>query len=175
MEETELLGRYLDNLAQENRQLERMLVSGQGKQMAIVSNDVDGLDRIVQEETGFLRELRALEAGRKKLQADLAGIWGLSHTQSQQLNSVTVLSILTDRDNKVFRSYQEMIGLIKKNMRRLQDLNKENQELTALALEYIDDIQLLLLGEENAGLYSGEGEAVVDMPRPSLKLLDRKI
>jgi hypothetical protein len=169
------LGTYLEILTAENQQISDLLESGRRKRRAIIGNHIDRLDQLVAEETGYLRELQRLEILRAKTEVELAKIWELPGEERLNLNAVAMLEVIERREPQRLKFFRGIIDLIKKNMLRLQELNQENQELTALALDYVDEMQQLILGEENAGLYSGAGETLDDMPRPTLKLIDKKV
>jgi flagellar biosynthesis/type III secretory pathway chaperone len=167
------LQKYLEHLWLENRQLETMIASGQRKRLAIIGNQVEELDRLLAEENVALQELRRLEGARGRLETDLAGYWALP--DASVLNAAAAAELWAQRLPESSPRFRQVIASIRENMARLMRLNQENQELIALALDYIDDMQRLLVGEENAGLYSGAGLTEADEPRPVLKLLDKKI
>jgi hypothetical protein len=170
-----LVDAYLDILIRANRQLEAMLSSGQQKRRAIVGDHIDDLNRLIAEEGQYLQEIQRLESRRNQLETALAETWQLSAEQRSALNAVTVTGFLAERAPESLKLFQEIIELIKENMGALQMLNQENQELTFLALSYIDEMQGLLLGEDDAGVYSGEGDVLDAEQRPSFRLLDKKI
>ena len=173
MTQEELLNKYFKVLEQLNAELDGLIESSRRKRLVIVSNNTAELNRINQQDEQRLNALHKLENSRMKALDAIAEAWGIS---AGELTAQAMITLIDQSNQSALSFYQPMIELLKDNMTRLQDLNRENQELTLLALDYIDEVQHLILSVENPGVYSDEADGALDEHvRKSIKLIDKKV
>ena len=173
MAEQDLLAKYLTVLDTINTGLSKLIDNEMLKRQLIITNDIEALNRMTQQEEKQLWELKNNETLRTNILRDLSKTLQIPLAQ---INSVSLEEYIGRQDQDDLKFYRTMIDLIKKNMQQLQDLNRENQALTLMALDYIDEMQHLILGEDNPGIYTDEENGVLEEHmRKSIKLIDKKV
>lgn len=145
---------------------------GLKKQRLIIENQVKELDELLRQEATIVSNLTRLEGSRFKLQISLAETWGIAVAD---LTAATLVEKLQPEHPELAAKLAEEINHLDYNLTRLKAINKHNDELIEQALEYIDNMQVLIDGDI-AGIYSSQGERSDETPsRPRLNLLDKKV
>lgn len=162
---------YMQRIVEEKEIIEALLEIGQEKHRLIILGDVEELDKIIQKEGIMISHLEKVEGARFKFQGELAAKRGIS---IEELTARCMYEMLQD-------DYPDMATRIKneteelgKSLEFLKNINKENNELLNMSMEYINEMRSILTGD-GAGTYSARGKEIDENPsRPDVRLLDTK-
>jgi flagellar biosynthesis/type III secretory pathway chaperone len=139
----------------------------QKKKQALISADVEELDRLIKQEEALILQIGKQEIARNQITLDLASVYGLSAKEftlakAKELGGAEVAAQLQVVENEL----TSIIG-------DLAPLNKTNSELIQQSLNYVN-YSLNLLTQNSAGTnYAAKG-ADKSAPR-SKTLIDAKV
>lgn len=160
-----------DTMVQENKLLQTLCQIGEDKKKLIILGKLEELEQITQREGLIASNLEKVEAERFKNQQKLAAIWEMP---AEELVASTLIEKARQEISACAADLQKEVEQLNISIARLNDINSENNELINMSLDYIDEMQAVLVGQ-SAGTYSNAAEQVDESSsRPSIRLLDTK-
>ncbi|MEA1962366.1 MAG: flagellar protein FlgN [Bacillota bacterium] len=167
----DLINEFITVLLRENSVLEQLIEISTEKQKMIILGQTEELDKLVQKEGIVVSNLGKLEDARFQYQIKLAQGWKL---QAEELSSARLIEKMTPTHPGLLPDLKHQLEHLQEALRKLKDINNENNELLKMSLDYIEEMQYLL-GGEDAGTYSEKGlQSNPYQDRPSSSILDRK-
>lgn len=162
---------YGQVLIKENQAIDKLLVLGEEKMNCIILGKVKELDKILSKEGIIAANLEKTENERIQLHAQIAERWGIA---AQELTAKMLVQLSREKTMAEADLLEQQIEHMEKIIFKLQDINRQNNELIGASLEYIDNMQAMLIGED-AGTYSDKGTpANENNTRPAYRLIDKK-
>lgn len=166
-----LIQDFIQVLSKENEFLDKLYIFGEEKKEMIILGKVQDLDKLLQKEGIVVSNLEKTEKVRLKLQEQLAGIWGMA---VEELTAAAIIKKGQESLPLFSDQVKQEIEHMQTTIQRLQEINRENNELIGASLEYIDNMQAMLMGDITA-TYSEKGTPAGDNPsRAAFRLLDKK-
>lgn len=167
-----IIPEFIHLLIKENEAVDKLLGMSEEKQRVIILGKVQELDKIVQKEAAIVANLDKLEGARFKLQEKMASYWGIKVEE-------LIAAVIIEKTQELLPAFQQELTQeimhLEASISRLQLINKENNDLIGMSLEYIDTIKTMINGD-GAGTYSDQGmQADESANRPAKRLLDKKI
>ena len=162
---------FIQTLIEENMLLEKLLAFGEEKKQIIILGKIQELDKLVQKEQIIVSNLEKIENTRFELHEQIARRWEM------QVEELTASS-LVEKSQEILPLFtvqlKQEIEHIETAINRLRKINQENNELIGMSLEYIDNMQSMLIGDL-AGTYSESGtQASEGNSRAAFRILDKK-
>lgn len=166
-----IIQEFIETLIKENTLLDKLLELGEEKKQIVILGKIQELDKLMQKEHVTASNLEKIENTRLKLHAQIAQRWEMP------VEELTADSLIekSQADLPLFADQlKQEIEHTETTINRLQEVNQENNELIGMSLEYIDNMQSMLIGDL-AGTYSEKGtQASESNSRPALKIVDKK-
>lgn len=167
-----LLQNFITAVRKETSILDDLAQVGCEKKQYIIRNQFQELDTLVQKEGIVVSGLQRAEDARFKLQRELARIWEIS---PEELTATVLIARLNQEKSSLAGEAEQVMRELNKTAKQLQAINRENQELTNYALDYLDYLLASVQGDV-AGIYSENGREAEERPlRPARQLLDRTV
>ncbi|HWP95340.1 MAG TPA: flagellar protein FlgN [Syntrophomonadaceae bacterium] len=165
-----LIRSLLAAVRKETSILDSLVQLGYEKKQLIIRNQFRELDTLVQKEGIVVSGLQRAEDARFKLQGELAQTWDIL---PEDLTATVLTTRLQMEEFSAASDAEQALLELNKAAKQLQSINKDNQELTNYALDYLDYLLTMMQGDV-AGIYSENGrEAEERSFRPARQLLDR--
>lgn len=141
-----------NGLEQERKVYARLLELGLGKKEALVKNDIDAINKTLEQETECMKKLRELNTIQMGNLDRLAEHFHLDHRP----NLSEIISLTDDEAEK--RKLREMQDAFHALIKEFRSVNEQNQKLLETQMQYTDFCLELLTQEETVGdLYSNSG------------------
>lgn len=166
-----LIRKFVTAVREETSILNSLVKIGEEKHRLIILNKVRELDTLVQKEGIMVSALQRTEDARFKLQQELANLWTLP---VGQLTLTVFIEKIRATRLSILPEAEEALDDLKSAVKKLQQVNRQNRELTDYALEYVDYLWTLLEGD-GTGVYSERGAEAEDKPYRAHKVFDRKV
>lgn len=159
-------------LARQNRIMDQLFELSQEKQRMIILNHAEELDKLVQKEGIIVSNLKKLEDARFQHQKQLARDWDRSVSD---LTASLILEAVRSSHLELWPEMKAQVEHMEHSIQQLKEINDQNNEFLSLSLEYIEEMQYLLSGDD-AGTYSDKGiQEPTYETRASRNILDRKV
>ncbi len=166
-----IIEEYIQTLIKENDLLDKLLELGEEKKQIIILGKIQELDKLIQKESITASNLERTENARFKLHVQIAQRWEMP---AEELTAGTLIEKSQASQPLFTDQLKQEIEHMGTTINRLREINRENNELIGMSLEYIDNMQSILIGDL-AGTYSEKGtQASENNSRPAFKILDKK-
>lgn len=162
---------YGQILIKENQAIDKLLALGEEKKSCIILGKVKDLDKLLSKEGLIAANLEKLENERIKIHAEAAAQMGMP---APELTAKRLVQTSREKTIPGTDLLIEQIEHMEKTIFQLRDINTQNNELIGASLEYIDNMQAMLIGDD-AGIYSDRGTPASEHnTRPAYRLIDKK-
>ncbi|NLO47750.1 MAG: flagellar protein FlgN [Clostridiales bacterium] len=165
----------LDNmitlLSEQNRIQKELLGLSYEKRRAVLNNQTDLINRVVQKEFMFLTAAQALEKKREQALSVLSKHFGIPESE------ITVTVIIERTSGELQRKFTAVQKELSAVIKTQAELNRLNQDLLKTQLEYTDMMLNLLVGPEDPlnNFYDDNGKMSEQTPRKKAGLIDRQV
>ena len=165
----------LDNmitLLSEQKKIQKELLSlSYEKRRAVLNNQTDLINGIVQKESMFLTATQALEKKREQVLSVLSKHFGMPE------NEITVTVIIKKTSGELQREFIAAQKELSAVLKTQTELNHLNQDLLKTQLDYTNMMLNLLVGPEDPlnNLYDDNGKMSEQTPRKKAGLIDRQV
>ena len=164
----ELLDRLIQNMMQEREIYKELLEISERKKQVIVDNEIKELEKIVQIEQESIVQIGRLENDRQEI------IDAIAAEKKVPPETITISTLISWAPEGMARRLdsikQEFEDIIKKQ----KDLNRINEKLLKINLEYVDfAINFLAGSQSSASVYGEKGQAA--KVQQSRNLFDKKV
>jgi flagellar biosynthesis/type III secretory pathway chaperone len=159
-------------LLSEQKKIQSELLSlSYGKRKAVLGNQTELINGIVQKENMYLSAARALEKKREQILPVLSEHFGIPES------GVTVSVIIEKTSGELqsrFMAVQKELSVILKTQ---TELNRLNQDLLKARLDYTNTVLDLLVGPEDPlnNFYNEDGKTLEQTPIKKAGLIDRQV
>lgn len=129
-----LMENLIDVLGQENSEYEALLELSRKKTPAIVSGDLEELQKITDDEQKMVNRIANLEKQRMEITVDIANVL---NKDVRTLKLTDLIAMLSARPTEQ-RALAGVHDALKASVRDLQRINEQNRELLNNALEMVE-------------------------------------
>lgn len=157
---------YLDLILLENKLLEKLNQLGKKKRQYIINQKSAELSSLMQEEIDLVGNIESTEKRRLKLQEII------TKNPAAAIDARQMTDYFKRKAPQLEDEFAQAVKSLKNNLTSLQNINRKNQQLLEVSLDYIEDLKSLL-GEKVTGTYSEEGTQV--NLKNTYKILDKRI
>ncbi len=162
---------FIQILIKENELLDKLLGLNEEKKRTIILGKIQELDKILQKEGIIVAQLEKTETARFKIQEQMAC---QCEMPVQALTARSVIEKCMEHLPLFTDQLKQEIERMETTIRRQREINQENNELIGMSLEYIDNMQAMLLGD-TTGTYSEKGTQLSEnASRPTFRIIDKK-
>ena len=123
----------IDVLEKENQEYERLLVLSMKKTPVIVSEDLDELSKITDEEQIIVSRINNLDAQRNEAINDIANVLNKDVDQLKIVDLIKMLAARPEEQEKLAVIFDKL----QENVRNVKRTNEQNRELIQQALELV--------------------------------------
>lgn len=165
------ISEFIQIINKENELLEKLLAFGEEKKSIVILGKIQDLDKLMQKENIIVANLEKTEKMRLALHEQLARQWEMP---METLTAQMIISKCQESCPLAYEEAKREIEHMETALSRLQAINQENNELIGASLEYIYNLQAMLMGDMT-GTYSENGTPASDnTSRTPFRLLDKK-
>ena len=123
----------IDVLEKENQEYERLLTLSMRKTPVIVSEDLDELTKITDEEQIIVSKINHLDAQRNEAINDIANVLNKDVDQLKIVDLIKMLAARPEEQKKLAAVFDKL----QENVRNVKRTNEQNRELIQQALELV--------------------------------------
>ena len=123
----------IDSLENESQEYEQLLVLSMKKTPVIVSEDLDALSKITDEEQIIVSRINHLDAQRAEATNDIANVLNKDVNQLKIVDLIKMLAARPEEQEKLAVVYDRL----RENVRNVKRANEQNRELIEQALELV--------------------------------------
>ena len=123
----------IDVLEKENQEYEQLLALSMKKTPVIVSEDLDELSKITDEEQIIVSRINHLDAQRNEAINDIANVLNKDVDQLQIVDLIKMLAARPEEQTKLAAVHDKL----KESVRNVKRINEQNRELIQQALELV--------------------------------------
>ena len=123
----------IDVLEKENQEYEQLLALSLKKTPVIVSEDLDGLSKITDEEQIIVSRINHLDAQRNEAVNDIANVLNKDVNQLKIVDLIKMLAARPEEQEKLAAVFDKL----QENVRNVKRSNEQNRELIEQALELV--------------------------------------
>ena len=123
----------IDVLEKENQEYERLFVLSMKKTPVIVSEDLDELSKITDEEQIIVSRINHLDAQRNEAINDIANVLNKDVNQLKIVDLIKMLAARPEEQKKLAVTFDKL----QENVRNVKRTNEQNRELIQQALELV--------------------------------------
>ena len=123
----------IDVLEKENQEYERLLVLSMKKTPVIVSEDLNELSKITDEEQIIVSRINHLDAQRNEAINDIANVLNKDVNQLKIVDLIKMLAARPEEQEKLAAVFDKL----QENVRNVKRTNEQNRELILQALELV--------------------------------------
>lgn len=123
----------IDVLEKENQEYEQLLALSLKKTPVIVSEDLDELSKITDEEQIIVSRINHLDAQRTEAISDIANVLNKDVNQLKIVDLIKMLAARPEEQEKLASVHDR----IRENVRNVKRINEQNRELIEQALELV--------------------------------------
>ncbi len=168
MEQQSCWAELFSVISDEKKAYRQMLELSMQKKDILIKGDVAGLDSIVGQETGCLKQIGQFEARRDAAVDKIAEKFGLGKGQA------TLDSMIKMADEKSAQELMQQREEFKLLIRNLADCNSQNSKLIDMQLQYSSFFLRLAAGSADASNTYDNSGYVKDVQHKGLGLIDRE-
>jgi len=164
----ELLDRLLENLVQEKEIYKGLLEISERKKQVIVDNNIKELEKIVQMERRFIIDISRLEDERLEI------IDAIAAEKKVPSENITISTLISWAPEGMARRLEAIRQELKDIIEKQKDLNRLNEKLLKINLEYVNFAVNFLVGSSSSSsVYEEKGQAT--KMKQSRNLFDKKV
>ena len=123
----------IDILEKESQEYEQLLALSMKKTPVIVSEDLDALSQITDEEQIIVSRINHLDAQRTEATNDIANVLNKDVNQLKIVDLIKMLAVRPEEQEKLATVFDKL----QDNVRNVKRINEQNRELIQEALELV--------------------------------------
>lgn len=164
----ELLEKLIQNLLQEKDIYKELLEISEQKKQVIANTDIKELEKIVQLEQEFIVRIGKLEDERQGI------IDAIAAQKKLPSEDITISTLISWAPEEIARRLESIKQEFEYIIEKQKDLNRINEKLLKINLEYVDfAINFLAGSQSSASVYGEKGQAA--KVQQSRNLFDKKV
>lgn len=164
----ELLDRLIQNLEQEKDIYKELLEISEQKKQAIMGNKIKELEKIVQTEQEHIACISGLENKRQEI------IYTIAAEKKLAPENITISTLISWAPKETAHRLEVIKREFEQIIERQKDLNRINERLLKINLEYVNFAINFLTGSHgSASTYGEKGQAA--KAQQSRNLFDKKV
>jgi flagellar biosynthesis/type III secretory pathway chaperone len=129
-----LLENLINVLDSENTEYKKLVILADSKTSVIVAGDIEGLEKIMEDEQAIVGTIQKMEKQRNSILADIANVVNRDVKTLKLIDLINMLEKIPDQQ-KMLRDVQ---GSLRETIDRLRALNDKNQMLLNDKLEMVN-------------------------------------
>ncbi|MCI9420512.1 MAG: flagellar protein FlgN [Eubacterium sp.] len=167
-----LIEELVSTLDREDRLYTDLIPIQEKKLRAIVTNDLETIGKLAEEEQTLVDEVGMLEAKRMRITDDIATVLGKPQGTMKLEQIVQTLKNQPDEQKKL----QELHDRLRRTIARLQELNVQNKDLLDQVLEMVEfNMNVIRSTRMSSGSSNYSSSAAqVDLPDMEAGMFDAK-
>lgn len=167
-----LIEELVSTLDREDRLYTDLIPIQEKKLRAIVTNDLETIGKLAEEEQTLVDEVGILEAKRMRITDDIATVLGKPQGTMKLEQIVQTLKNQPDEQKKL----QELHDRLRRTIARLQELNVQNKDLLDQVLEMVEfNMNVIRSTRMSSGSSNYSSNAAqVDLPDMEAGMFDAK-
>lgn len=167
-----LIEELVSTLDREDRLYTDLIPIQEKKLRAIVTNDLETIGKLAEEEQTLVDEVGILEAKRMRITDDIATVLGKPQGTMKLEQIVQTLKNQPDEQKKL----QELHDRLRRTIARLQELNVQNKDLLNQVLEMVEfNMNVIRSTRMSSGSSNYSSSAAqVDLPDMEAGMFDAK-
>ncbi len=167
-----LIEELVSTLDREDRLYTDLIPIQEKKLRAIVTNDLETIGKLAEEEQTLVDEVGILEAKRMRITDDIATVLGKPQGTMKLEQIVQTLKNQPDEQKKL----QELHDRLRRTIARLQELNVQNKDLLDQVLEMVEfNMNVIRSTRMSSGSSNYSSSAAqVDLPDMEAGMFDAK-
>lgn len=166
-----IIQEFIQVLSQENAILDKLLGHSEEKKHIIILGEIQELDKLLQKESVIATNLEKIEIARLQISQQIAQQWDIP---AEAMTAEAIIAKSQEHLPSFTNQLKQEIDHLETTINSLREINRQNNELIGMSLDYIDNMQAMLIGDP-AGTYSEKGQQASDNnSRPAFRIIDKK-
>ncbi|MDK2807601.1 MAG: hypothetical protein PWP24_334 [Clostridiales bacterium] len=166
-----LIEELINTLSEEHQIYEQLIPVNEEKTKIIINNDLTALQKITDYEQSMITRIHALEHKRQEV---LVNIGCVINRNPGSLDIKTLVKLL-DKQPEEQRQLSQLHDNLLKTIKRLMELNRQNQSLIEQSLELIEfNMNFIQSTRMSPGNYYNKNASGVDLPTGQANMFDAK-